>query len=52
MASGLPVYSGDTGTKGVKTLSGQSNMAKIPEGADMLIYDAAVMEKPGQSLDM
>lgn len=39
------VYSGDTGTKGIGPRhAGQGNMAKIANGADMLIYDTAVME--------
>jgi ribonuclease BN (tRNA processing enzyme) len=39
------VYSGDTGTKGIgPNKSGQDNMAKISQNADMLIYDTAVME--------
>lgn len=39
------VYSGDTGTKGIgPNHVGQGNMATISEGADMLIYDTAVME--------
>jgi len=40
------VYSGDTGTKGIGPMQfGKGNMTKISQGADMLIYDAAVMEK-------
>ncbi len=44
------VYSGDTGTKGrganpfAPGNPGQGNMAAISAGADMLIYDTAVME--------
>jgi ribonuclease BN (tRNA processing enzyme) len=39
------VYSGDTGTKGIgPNHYGQSNMATIASGADLLIYDTAVME--------
>jgi ribonuclease BN (tRNA processing enzyme) len=39
------VYSGDTGTKGIgPNHIGQGNMATISEGADLLIYDTAVME--------
>jgi ribonuclease BN (tRNA processing enzyme) len=39
------VYSGDTGTKGIgPNHFGQGNMATISAGADMLIYDTAVME--------
>jgi len=40
------VYSGDTGTKGIgpKQL-GKDNMQKISAGADLLIYDTAVMEQ-------
>ncbi len=40
------VYSGDTGTKGIgpKQL-GQGNMALISQGADLLIYDTAVLEQ-------
>ena len=48
------VYSGDTGTKGIgPNHLGQSNMATISEGADLLIYDTAVMEQgdaPGNPL--
>lgn len=40
------VYSGDTGTKGRgPNHLGQGNMAKLAAGADMLIYDTAIMEK-------
>lgn len=40
------VYSGDTGTKGIgPNQLGKDNMAIISEDADMLIYDAAIMEK-------
>ncbi|MGD8515259.1 MAG: MBL fold metallo-hydrolase, partial [Granulosicoccaceae bacterium] len=39
------VYSGDTGTKGIgPNHAGQGNMVTISQGADVLIYDAAVME--------
>lgn len=39
------VYSGDTGTKGIgPNHLGQGNMATISAGADLLIYDTAVME--------
>ena len=39
------VYSGDTGTKGRGPAHvGQGNMETISRGADMLIYDTAVME--------
>jgi len=39
------VYSGDTGTKGRgPTKVGQGNMAQLSQGADILIYDTAVME--------
>jgi len=39
------VYSGDTGTKGIgPNHLGQGNMEKIADGADMLIYDTAIME--------
>jgi ribonuclease BN (tRNA processing enzyme) len=39
------VYSGDTGTKGFgPNHLGQGNMTKISRGADILIYDTAVME--------
>jgi len=42
------VYSGDTGTKGRgPNHLGQGNMAKLSMGADMLIYDTAVMEMGG-----
>lgn len=42
------VYSGDTGTKGRgPNHLGQGNMAKLAAGADMLIYDTAIMEKGG-----
>lgn len=42
------VYSGDTGTKGRGPMHyGQGNMARLSEGADMLIYDTAVMEMGG-----
>lgn len=42
------VYSGDTGTKGRgPNHYGQGNMAKLAAGADMLIYDTAIMEKGG-----
>lgn len=48
------VYSGDTGTKGIgPNHIGQGNMATISEGADLLIYDTAVMEMgdaPGNPL--
>ncbi len=40
------VYSGDTGTKGIgPNHLGQGNMVKISQGADLLIYDTAVMEQ-------
>lgn len=40
------VYSGDTGTKGIgPDQLGKDNMKMIAKGADMLIYDTAVMEK-------
>jgi ribonuclease BN (tRNA processing enzyme) len=39
------VYSGDTGTKGIgPNHLGQNNMKTISQGADLLIYDTAVME--------
>lgn len=39
------VYSGDTGTKGIgPNQLGKGNMAKISQDADILIYDAAIME--------
>jgi ribonuclease BN (tRNA processing enzyme) len=39
------VYSGDTGTKGIgPDHLGAGNMSKIASGADLLIYDTAVME--------
>jgi ribonuclease BN (tRNA processing enzyme) len=39
------VYSGDTGTKGRGPAhAGQGNMETIANGADLLIYDTAVME--------
>lgn len=39
------VYSGDTGTKGIgPNQLGKENMEKISAGADLLIYDTAVME--------
>ena len=47
------VYSGDTGTKGrganpfAPGNPGSDNMAKLAAGADMLIYDTAVMEFGG-----
>ena len=47
------VYSGDTGTKGrgrnpfAPGNPGSGNMATLSEGADMLIYDTAVMEMGG-----
>lgn len=40
------VYSGDTGTKGIgPAQAGRNNMATIASGADLLIYDTAVMEQ-------
>ncbi|MCK4710347.1 MAG: MBL fold metallo-hydrolase, partial [Gammaproteobacteria bacterium] len=40
------VYSGDTGTKGIgPDHLGKDNMKIISDGADMLIYDTAVMEQ-------
>lgn len=40
------VYSGDTGTKGIgPNHFGKDNMKTIADGADMLIYDTAVMEQ-------
>jgi ribonuclease BN (tRNA processing enzyme) len=39
-------YSGDTGTKGIGGF-GQGNMVTISQGADLLIYDTAVMEANG-----
>jgi ribonuclease BN (tRNA processing enzyme) len=39
------VYSGDTGTKGIgPDHLGRGNMDTISQGADLLIYDTAVME--------
>ena len=39
------VYSGDTGTKGIGPMHlGAGNMTTIAQGADILIYDTAIME--------